>query len=294
MKRTFFDSCHPVIRVLFFAAVLIGSMWLRHPVVLGIGLSAGAAYALMLDRSRAARLLFRAAGPVCLLAAILNPLFVHEGATVLGYLPWGNPLTLESILYGLCVAGMLAETLCWFFCASTLIDSDHLLWLLGRSVPGLSLLLSMTLGMVPRLIAKIREIQSAQAALGLTRHGFFGRLRGSLRVWSIAVTWSLENGIHTADSMLSRGYGLPGRTCFRRQRFCRRDLVLTVWILALCAFLLLGVCSGGLDWQFYPVVGGAAAGAPALYAAYALLCFFPICCTIIDRKQKRQHRKRDL
>lgn len=33
--------------------------------------------------------------------AAVNPAFSHEGRTILRYLPSGNPLTLESILYGI-------------------------------------------------------------------------------------------------------------------------------------------------------------------------------------------------
>ena len=42
----------------------------------------------------------RVALPVLLLAALVNPAFNHAGVTILIYLPSGNPLTLESILYG--------------------------------------------------------------------------------------------------------------------------------------------------------------------------------------------------
>ena len=41
------------------------------------------------------------------MAALINPAFNHEGATLLTYLPSGNPLTLESILYGLAAGARL-------------------------------------------------------------------------------------------------------------------------------------------------------------------------------------------
>ena len=44
-----------------------------------------------------------------------------------------------------------------------------------------------------------------------------------MRALSVTVTWALENAVVTADSMKSRGYGLPGRTAFARQRFDGRD-----------------------------------------------------------------------
>lgn len=39
--------------------------------------------------------------------------------------------------------------------------------------------------------------------------------------------------METADSMKSRGYGLPGRTAFSLYRYSRRDRLLLLW-LALC------------------------------------------------------------
>ena len=45
--------------------------------------------------------------PACLLMMVINPLFSHEGATMLFYLKDGNPVTLESILYG------VGSVLCW-------------------------------------------------------------------------------------------------------------------------------------------------------------------------------------
>ena len=36
-----------------------------------------------------------------LLIVLVNPVFNHEGMTILTYFPWDNPLTLESIVYGI-------------------------------------------------------------------------------------------------------------------------------------------------------------------------------------------------
>ena len=57
------------------------------------------------------------------------------------------------------------------------------------------------------------------------------RVRSALRVFSIVVTWSLESGIITADSMRCRGYGLPGRTAFSIYRFDDRDRAALRWLL---------------------------------------------------------------
>ena len=44
--------------------------------------------------------------PPCCWQRSSNPAFDHEGATLLAYLPSGNPLTLESIAYGVAAAVM--------------------------------------------------------------------------------------------------------------------------------------------------------------------------------------------
>ena len=52
--------------------------------------------------------------PACLLMMVINPLFSHEGATMLFYQKDGNPVTLESILYGVGSGIMLACVVSWF------------------------------------------------------------------------------------------------------------------------------------------------------------------------------------
>ena len=96
---------------------------------------------------------------VALLAAGFNPLFNHEGATILGYWPSGNPLTLESVLYGGGTALMLLAALGWFSCLNRVMTADKWMCLVGRALPTLSLLLSMTLRLVPRFRARLEEIR---------------------------------------------------------------------------------------------------------------------------------------
>ncbi len=48
------------------------------------------------------------------------------------------------------------------------------------------------------------------------------------------ITWSLENAIETADSMRSRGYGLPGRSAFSIYRMDSRDKLALMWLSFCC------------------------------------------------------------
>ena len=139
-----FSRYHPLVNFLFFALVLAYSMVLMHPVCLAVSLLGALLYAGQLEGRRALARHLRVALPVLLLAALVNPAFNHAGVTILIYLPSGNPLTLESILYGLAAGAMLCAVVLWFVCFNRVITSDKFVYLFGRVIPALSLVLSMT------------------------------------------------------------------------------------------------------------------------------------------------------
>ena len=237
-------TCHPAVSFAYFALVIACAMLLMHPVCLVLSTLGGGWYVARLLGGKGLRRHLLWLLPMALLAAALNPAFVHQGVTILAYLPSGNPLTLESLLYGLAAGAMLSAVALWFVCVTDVITSDKVVYLFGRVIPALSLLLSMILRFVPRFVRRLRAVAQAQRHLGRdTQTGApVQRVRSALRVFSIVVTWSLESGLITADSMRCRGYGLPGRTSFSLYRFDRRDGAVALW-LAFCGLYLLG---GGL------------------------------------------------
>ena len=153
--RDAFSSYHPLVNFLYFALVLAYTMCLMHPASLLISLAGALAYSIYLNGRRAVRFSLLFLLPMMLMAALLNPAFNHEGATLLTYLPSGNPLTLESILYGLAAAAMLAAVITWFSCYTAVMTSDKFVYLFGRVIPALSLVLSMALRFVPRFLSLI-------------------------------------------------------------------------------------------------------------------------------------------
>ena len=112
--RDSFSSYHPLVNFLFFTEVLGFSMFLLHPLCLVISLFCALGYDLYLNGKKALGLCLKGILPMMVFTALLNPLFNHEGVTILTYLPSGNPLTLESILYGFAAAAMLATVVLWF------------------------------------------------------------------------------------------------------------------------------------------------------------------------------------
>ena len=235
------------------------SMCLMHPVYLAISLTGALAYAILLKGRKAVRFAVMGLLPMAALAALVNPAFNHEGATILTYLPSGNPLTLESILYGIGAGLTLCTALVWFSCYTRIMTSDKFVYLFGRIVPALSLVLSMTLRFVPRFSAQARRVSKAQAAVGNDMHtgSLLHRIKCALMVFSILVTWSLENAVDTADSMRARGYGLPGRSAFSIFTLTKRDKRLLAALSLLGAIVAAGYAAGALSWRYYPSCRGA-------------------------------------
>lgn len=269
----YLDRCHPACAFVYFLSVIAIAMMSMHPVVVTLCFVFGISlYGVLCGGRR----LLKSLGwsvPMMLLITLLNPILSHKGSTVLLFLN-DTPITLEATVYGGVSALMIAAVFYWFACYSAIMTSDKFIYLFGRVIPKLSLLLSMTLAAIPRLKRQYREIDDAQRALAPDADGGVTvRLRRGTRVISALTSRALEGSIETADSMRARGYGLRGRTAYSIFRFTASDawgLTLTL-LLAVATVLLLFV--GGVDYSYYPALGSIGHGARdlALYAALTLL-----------------------
>ena len=290
-NRDTFSGYHPIINFFYFLLVLAFSMFFMHPICLAISLICALSYNIYLNGRKAIRFGLLYMLPLMLLTMVVNPAFSHEGVTILAYLPSGNPLTLESIAYGIASSLMLVSVITWFSCFTAVITSDKFVYLFGRIIPALSLVLSMTLRFVPRFISQIKIVSESQRCIGrdVSDGNVIRRVRNGITILSIMVTWSLENAIETADSMKSRGYGLPGRSAFSIYRFDKRDLKALCFLAGCGAYILAGQFAGALYWRYYPSLKGVGAGIyPAtVFAAFMVLCLMPILLNIMeDRKWK--------
>lgn len=288
-NRDTFSSYHPMVNFLFFALVLGCTMFFMHPISLCISLVSAFGYGVDLKGWKTVRFSLLYLLPMMVMTAVLNPAFNHEGVTILTYLPSGNPLTLESILFGIGAAGMLAAVVLWFSCYTEVMTSDKFVYLFGRILPALSLLLSMALRFIPKFQAQFRVVREGQKCVGrdLSDGNILTRMKHAVTIFSIMVTWALENAIETADSMRSRGYGLKGRTAFSIYRFDYRDKVAMAWLF-LCGMLIFcGVFSGQLEWRYFPAIKGTAfsVGSMTTQIIYLALCSTPV---FLNRREDRK------
>ena len=280
MHKDPFYGYHPVVNFLYFLAVLVLGMFLMHPVCLVISLVGALGYSLLLKGPRAMLFQLKFMLPLLLLTALMNPLFNHEGATILFYFKGGNPLTLEAIWYGIASATMVVTVITWFACCNVVMTSDKFVYLFGKLIPALSLILSMTLRFVPRFTAQIKVVTQAQRCVGrdVSSGTLLQRVKNGLTILSIVITWALENAIETADSMRSRGYGMTGRTAFSIYRLQRRDIFALVFLLLTAGYVIVGAVNGGIYWQYYPMASGAVTGVytMSIFAVYLALCLMPL------------------
>lgn len=276
MRRTL-QSYHPAVTLLYWLLTMGLSMLLLHPVCLGLSFLAAVCHAACLGGRRNVQLQLKLMLPMMLLTALINPLFNHRGVTILCLLPGGNPLTLESIWYGLAAAGMLGSMICWFLCLSAVETSDRLTCLFGRLIPVLALLLSMTLRYVPRLRQQAGLVHAARQASEGQPRGWIARLRQLGTELTALIGWSMEHAVNTADAMKSRGYGLPGRTAFAIYRFTRQDAAALLVMLLLGGTVIAGMLTGALEWQYAPItIGVWTPMTAAALSAHGLLCTLPL------------------
>jgi len=278
-----FGDYNPIAVFFCFAGILGVVMFAMEPVLLLLALLGGVVYACFLEGRRWLKsLLFY--GGLFVVITLLNPVFNHRGATVLLVVN-DNPITLEAIRYGALFAVMLIDVLIWFHSFTLVMTTDKLLYLFGSVSPKLALILSMVLRYVPLYREQAKKTADAQTVLGLYGEDSIPeRIRGSLRVFSVMVTWALENGVVTADSMTARGYGVGRRSRFSIFHFGGADGVLTAAALLLTGVVMTALLRKAVFFEFYPL----AAWAPpsplrlAAYAAYGILVLIPAILQLLE------------
>lgn len=288
-----FESFHPTILFFYFLAMIFLTMFTLHPVLLGVSLVCAVAFCGLLIGGKELLKSLLSSAVMFLLIALTNPIFSHNGETVLFFLN-DNPVTLEAIFYGVAAASMVLAVFYWFKCYHAVMTSDKFIYLFGRVIPKLSLLLSMVLGFLPKFKRRFQEIDRAQKALGIyASNGYVDKIRSKARVLGILITWSLENSVETADSMRARGYGLKGRTSFSLFPWTKRDTVMAILILGLTAYvgMFVGTYSA---FHYYPTLSNIVLsnGAVLFYVALFFLMFLSTAIEIKENLSWRYFRSK--
>ena len=246
---------HPWVSFIYFVAVIAGTLLFIHPVFAAVSLCYAIFSAAMINGRKAVLKTLSFGVPMFAFIALANPLFNHRGATILFYL-FDNPVTKEALIYGIVSAGMMFGAVVWFTCYNTVVTSDKFIYIFGRILPSIALIVSMTLSLIPRLMSQVKIIADSQRSIGLDwKSGSIKqRIRSGARILSILVSWALEDAVITADSMRARGYGQHKRSTFSIFRFGKKDGKMLALILVLFAAEIFTYASGRGTMEFYPAM----------------------------------------
>lgn len=284
MNKGRFDSIHPTIAFCYFLLVAAVTMFVFHLAVSLLSLLFSSLYYAELKGIKSVGKGGLMLLPIFLAVAVINPLFVSRGDTILLYYG-NNPITLEAIIYGIEIGVMIVAVITWFACYNLIISSDKLIYIFGKILPSLSLMISMALRLVPRFTTEAAAISAAQQGVG--RNGMGGiktRVRGGLNVISALTTWALEGSINTADSMKARGYGIKNRTSFSRYRIRGADIALIIVAAAAIIILSAALINGNLFMTSYPrfEINSFTQAAALVYGCTGVLFSLPL---IIDLQE---------
>lgn len=279
-----FGNYHPAALMIYFLSVLLVTMFVSNPVLQILAMLGGILFCLMLQKKSEIGGNIGFYVPMFLLVAATNPLFSHNGVTPLFFLN-GNPVTLEALIYGIAIAVMVTGVMMWCKCYSQIMTSDKFLYLFGRVIPKLSLILSMALRFIPMFKRQMHKVNRAQKAMGLySSKSFTDKIRSAMRVFMAMISWALENSMETSASMKARGYGMKGRTNFSLFRFYTGDGILLAVCIILLGITVSGTAAGETVFYYYPRISelNLSPCAVTVYTSFGILSFLPF---IIEVKE---------
>ena len=278
-----FSYYHPAVNFYYFLFVIFCSMFFMHPAFLAANFIVSFVYSIVINGKKALKFNFFYCISLFLITSLINPLFNRRGANILFY-AFGNPVTMQSVIYGIFTAMIFVSVIWWFSSYNVIMTSDKFVYLFGRLMPSISLVITMVLRLIPRYKTQIKAITSAQKCVGmdLSSGSFIQRAKNGTKIISVLTSWAMENSIDTADSMKARGYdAATGRTFFSNYRLTKRD-IRTLSLMAMLSIIIIsGQIFGAGQISFFPeiVISNLNFYSAAVYLSYFLFCMLPL---IID------------
>jgi len=215
---------------------------------------------------------------------VLNPLFNHRGNTVFFYIN-ENAITLEALLYGLSTATMIMSVIIWFKCFGKIMTEDKIIYVFGRVWPGFALMFSSIVRFVSLYTKQWRIISDSRKAMGENETGnVISSIKNGISTFMIMITWALEHGSLTAESMDSRGYNTGRRTSYSKYFFHLSDGLVIALYLGFALFIILTCIINGISFSFYPdmVMNGNIYFRITVYSVFFILTLLPTILEIGD------------
>ncbi|MEG0731541.1 MAG: energy-coupling factor transporter transmembrane component T [Vagococcus sp.] len=257
LNKQYFYHFHPLIVFFYFCSVLTIIMFSVNPIVRLITLMIGLYTQWRLEGVEQIKKDLQWLSLILLFSTLGNFLFIHTGRTIL--FEWtinaskSYRFTLEALFYGFSFGLMMFSIFIWFRLFSYSFNSEKILYLFGKRMPKISLVLSMILRFIPLYQAEVSNIRLAQKGLGVASDGESNKkMEKEYQTFLSLFGWSLERAVITSDSMNARGYGLKNRTQYQSYTFQRRDVFLTLSVGILLAGYYYCSVQDAFSFYYYP------------------------------------------
>lgn len=228
----YFCNFHPVFLLIFHILTLISILICDYNISLVYTFISFSTYILFLEGIKAYAKSFIYYFILTLLTIIFNVIFNHNGNTPFLYVN-DVPLTVESLNYGFYTGIFISSLLLWFKSFNHSFDNGKINYMLGKKLPTIGLIISMTFGFNNKFKYKLSILNQTLYTQGFKpktiRYGAF--------IFSLLISVMLEESSTTADSMISRGYitNSKKRTTYKKYNFTLLDFFYI--ILSLIIFL---------------------------------------------------------
>lgn len=247
---------------LWCVAASVVALSFTHPVVLG-GLLAAvllAASAARVGREVRRAVLFSL--PFAVMIALVNPLVVRDGVTVLlrgGVVPVLGSLdvTLEAVAYGGVLGLRAVIVVACFALHSAAVDPDELL----RGFRRLSVRSALTAALATRMLPVLARDGRRMAEAQRLRPGASPSRATLVRA---VATGALDRAVDVAATLEVRGYGAARRPPAVHRPWSRHDLAFAASTLALAVLAALVHARGLAGFEAYPRVSMEAGPGPLL------------------------------
>jgi energy-coupling factor transport system permease protein len=248
-----FSQFHPLVTFIYYVGALSLVMLLLHPIYLLLALVVIFAINFNQDRGRGLRRWFLFMITSGLLILLLNPIFNQRGRHILFEL-FGRPFTLEAVTYAGMTALSIIAVIALFVSYNEVMTPNKLLYLFSRFLPQFAILLMLTLRFIPLMRRRLEEISAIQMSKGITvlQGKWRDRIKAGLLYVQVLLTYSLEEAIQTADSMMARGYGQGKRSTYEHFRLSNTDWIALSYLVIVFISIIYSRFSGLGLLTIYP------------------------------------------
>ena len=248
---------HPAVYMVYYIILILFALFFNDPYYLISFLMCTAVLMVLQDIGSEFKNVLQFFIPMSLLIIILNPLVSHVGITNI-YLFGGYSITLESLVYGIIMSLSLLIILFLFVSYNKVVSYQEMLYIFSKRFPNISMVIVMALRFIPLLNYRLGEINkvfkfdhknSSRKQKDKTK---VDKIKDTVQMLAVVVSWSLEESMLAAKSMKARGYGIAKRTSYLSFKFRKIDYCFTALIVVLSAVCVTGILQGHGRIEIYP------------------------------------------